>query len=175
MARRKAQTCGVRASFRETRRAPFGAPHALKQRKLAPEAHAICGNLRRRAALSPQVSRAGPELPSGFAPARLVWTLRSSASSWQDLLVGPGGAPAPPECLACVTRPAGAAPRPAIKTPLERAPQRTRCCELNRAWQGGDKFHKTNLSSPGSTGRSSKPRRALSRRSVVTGFPLSRE
>jgi hypothetical protein len=28
----------------------------------------------------------------------------------------------PPECLICVTKPAGAAPRPAIKTPHERAP-----------------------------------------------------
>jgi hypothetical protein len=30
MARRKAQTCGVRVSFWESRRAPLGAPHALK-------------------------------------------------------------------------------------------------------------------------------------------------
>jgi hypothetical protein len=29
----------------------------------------------------------------------------------------------PPECPTCVARPAGAAPRPAIKTPHERAPQ----------------------------------------------------
>jgi hypothetical protein len=28
---------------------------------------------------------------------RLAWALRSSASSWQGLLVDPGGAPAPPE------------------------------------------------------------------------------
>jgi hypothetical protein len=44
-----------------------------------------------------------------------------SSSSWQGLVVVPGGAPLPPECLVA-TRPAGAAPRPAIKTPLERAP-----------------------------------------------------
>ena len=36
-----------------------------------------------------------------------------SASSWQGLLVVPGGAPLPPECPACVAKPAGAAPRPA--------------------------------------------------------------
>jgi hypothetical protein len=29
----------------------------------------------------------------------------------------------PPECSCCVHEPAGAAPRPAIKTPHERAPQ----------------------------------------------------
>src|SRR5579885_1997051 len=46
----------------------------------------------------------------------------SSASSWQDLLVGPGGAPLPPGSFVA-TKPAGAAPRPAFKTPLERAPQ----------------------------------------------------
>jgi len=36
-----------------------------------------------------------------------------SASSWQGLIVVPGGAPMPPECLTCVAKPAGAAPRPA--------------------------------------------------------------
>jgi hypothetical protein len=49
---------------------------------------------------------------------------RSSASSWQGPLVVPGGAPAPPECRLCVSRPAGAAPRPAsrrlAKAPLKR-------------------------------------------------------
>src|SRR5581483_10449921 len=38
---------------------------------------------------------------------------KSSASSWQDLLVGPGGAPLPPGSRLCVSKPAGAAPRPA--------------------------------------------------------------
>ena len=32
-----------------------------------------------------------------------------SASSWRDLLLGPGGAPMPPGSLLCVSRPAGAA------------------------------------------------------------------
>jgi len=41
----------------------------------------------------------------------------ASASSWQGLLVAPGGAPTPPGCLTCVVKTAGAAPRPAIKTP----------------------------------------------------------
>src|SRR5680860_601370 len=35
-----------------------------------------------------------------------------TASSWRGLLVVPGGAQTPPECLVA-TRPAGAAPRPA--------------------------------------------------------------
>jgi hypothetical protein len=45
---------------------------------------------------------------------------RASAGSQQGLIVVPGGAPMPPECSCCVHQPAGAAPRPAIKTPLER-------------------------------------------------------
>jgi hypothetical protein len=40
-----------------------------------------------------------------------------SAGSQQGLVVVPGGAPVPPECLTCVARPAGAAPRPASRTP----------------------------------------------------------
>src|SRR5680860_1635400 len=44
-----------------------------------------------------------------------------TASSWRGLLVVPGGAPMPPECLVA-TRPAGAAPRPAHATPRESAP-----------------------------------------------------
>ncbi|MEA2879878.1 MAG: hypothetical protein QOF14_5074, partial [Hyphomicrobiales bacterium] len=33
-----------------------------------------------------------------------------SASSWQEAIVPPGGAPTPPECVLCVSTPAGAAP-----------------------------------------------------------------
>ena len=46
----------------------------------------------------------------------------SSASSWQGLVVVPGGAPMPPECSSRVHEPAGVAPRPAIKTPHEPRP-----------------------------------------------------
>jgi len=35
---------------------------------------------------------------------------RSSASSWQEAVVPPGGAPTQPECVLCVSTPAGAAP-----------------------------------------------------------------
>ena len=48
------------------------------------------------------------------APLRLPAMAGRSASSWQGLLVVPGGAPMPPECLVA-TRPAGAAPRPASR------------------------------------------------------------
>ena len=61
-------------------------------------------------------------------------TSKSSASSWQGLVVVPGGAPVPPECPACEPDPRGAAPRPTFKTPLERAPQRTRWAESNRGF-----------------------------------------
>jgi len=45
-----------------------------------------------------------------------------SASSWQGLLVVPEGAPLPPECLVATDTQAPHL-RPALKTPLERAPQ----------------------------------------------------
>ena len=53
---------------------------------------AAASSLRRRAALSAAL----------FAP--------PSASSWQEAIVPPGGAPTPPECVLCVSTPAGAAP-----------------------------------------------------------------
>jgi hypothetical protein len=46
----------------------------------------------------------------------------------------------PPECVACVAGPAGAAPHPAIKTPLERAPQVDEVrWESTRSFAAGDK------------------------------------
>jgi hypothetical protein len=66
--------------------------------------------------------------------------IRSSASSWQGLVVVPGGAPVPPECPACEPDPRGAAPRPALTTPRESAPQRTRWPESNVSSQAGDKM-----------------------------------
>jgi hypothetical protein len=80
------------------------------------------GGSRRRAPLHPRSSR-------GLA-----------ASSWQDLLVGPGGAPAPPECSYCVHEPAGTAPRPAQRTPREAPFSRTRWMHDNVSAEGGDKF-----------------------------------
>lgn len=63
-----------------------------------------CGDLAdRRAALSilapfPTPSILALEARLGRSDRRrLAWALRSSASSWQGLLVDPGGAPAPPE------------------------------------------------------------------------------
>jgi hypothetical protein len=110
MARRKAQTCGVRVRCR-MRRAPLGAPISASPRPV-----------RHRASLSV----AGISLASSGPTRRTTFrddAAGRSASSWQGLVVVPGGAPVPPECLTCVAKPAGAAPRPAIKTPLERAPQ----------------------------------------------------
>jgi len=63
-----------------------------------------------------------------------------SASSWQGLVVVPGGAPAPPECMLRVTRPAGAAPHPASRTPREAPFSRMRSCDDNGGLQRGDKF-----------------------------------
>jgi hypothetical protein len=45
----------------------------------------------------------------------------------------------PPECLVA-TRPAGAAPRPASRSPLETPLQRTRCAQFNAAAEAGDKL-----------------------------------
>jgi hypothetical protein len=95
MARRKAQTCGVRVRLPDAAGASRRANHGVL------------------------TTAAGLAFRKPGFPSR-------SASSWQGLLVVPGGAPLPPECSCCVHEPAGAAPRPAIKAPLERAPQRTR-------------------------------------------------
>ena len=86
MARRKAQTYGVRDPC-GPRRAPSGAPHALKQRS-----GSVC-----YFAASP-----APAPLSGFAGGRAT-APPSSGSSWQGLVVVPGGAPLPP------------APRPASR------------------------------------------------------------
>jgi hypothetical protein len=97
-----------------SRRAPLGAPDAASL-------------LLRRAALF-----GFPGSRSNRPP--------SSASSWQGLIMVPGGAPPPPECSCCVHEPAGAAPRPAYATPRESAPQRTRWAEFNAGWRRGDSF-----------------------------------
>ena len=55
-------------------------------------AHAICGRLRQRAPLS-----SNRRAQVGQRP--IARRSRTSASSWQDLLLGPGGAPMPPGCL----------------------------------------------------------------------------
>ena len=43
----------------------------------------------------------------------------------------------PPECSACVAEPAGTAPRPAVMTPHEIAPQRRTKVAHYRRWLGG--------------------------------------
>jgi hypothetical protein len=135
MARRPAQSLQCPRSF-GSRRAPYGAPHALflvryrasrylsaLQRRATSRAHAY---LRRSSGTGPR-----------FSPGLPVRNLR--ASSWRGLLVVPGGAPAPPECFVCVTKPAGAAPRPAYATPRDGAPQWTRWAQFNGGLKGEDK------------------------------------
>src|SRR6185312_2143589 len=75
-----------------------------------------------RGRLAARQSRTSPA--AGLAlvrSARANASAEPSASSWQGLLVAPGGAPLPPGCLVA-TRPAGAAPCPAFATPRESAP-----------------------------------------------------
>ena len=77
---------------------------------------------RAAAGASRRANRGGYDTGPRFI-AQVQSRLRSSARFRRGLLVAPGGTPAPPGCLVA-TRPAGTAPRPAIKTPLERAPQK---------------------------------------------------
>jgi hypothetical protein len=98
------------------RRAPLGAPHALKQR--SGSACYLRTFIRHQASLS------------GFAGGRSN-APPSSASSWRGLLVVPGGAPMPPECSCCVHEPAGAAPRPASRTPRDAPFKWTRWVQHN--------------------------------------------
>jgi hypothetical protein len=80
--------------------------HQKMRSSFKPVAHAICGVLRRRAAL-----QLDPCAQAGQRPVAQKSNLQ--ASSWQVLVVDPGGAPAPPECSCCVHELAGTAPRPA--------------------------------------------------------------
>jgi hypothetical protein len=109
MARRKAQTYGVRDPC-GPRRAPLGAPIAA-------------------------FPAAGPAFST---EAGSTSSSASSASSWRDLLVGPEGAPVPPERSTCVAEPAGAAPRPASRTPRETPFSWTRWTECKRSLDSGD-------------------------------------
>ena len=70
----------------------------------APKSANPMARIRRCAGASRRASRgrlvgAGPRFP--FPEERIDLRLRSSASSWQELIVVPGGAPAPPECRSC--------------------------------------------------------------------------
>src|SRR5665648_305525 len=88
------------------------------------------------------VSGVGPRFNPGLSVRDLT------ASSWRGLLVVPGGAPMPPECLVA-KRPAGAAPRPAITTPRENAPSSGRGGDMIRQVLGaGIKFWGEEKSAP---------------------------
>jgi hypothetical protein len=135
MARRKAQTDGIRNPC-GSRRAPLGAPHAHLLGALPRFAllERLLGALERMSfAASPQTVRhraslsvAGVSLTHHLV--RKVLQLFGdgaagrSAGSQRGLVVVPGGAPMPPGWFAA-TKPAGAAPRPAITTPRDGAPQ----------------------------------------------------
>src|SRR3990172_1554210 len=120
MARRKTQTYGVRDPF-PGRGGRLSARHMRSCSEAV--AHAICGVFSRHT--GPRFRRKCPAAvlcPVGVPLSastdkrgdsrRLVWTLRSSASSWQGFIVSPGGAPAPPECLVDEPDPRGTAPPP---------------------------------------------------------------
>jgi hypothetical protein len=70
---------------------------------------------------------------------RLEWPAGVSASSWRGLLVAPEGAPMPPECPCCVHEPAGAAPRPASRTPHDAPFKWTRSVQCKAVIECGDK------------------------------------
>ena len=90
-------------------------------------------------------SRLGSNSPRPSAVERLsiagvlTWTSRSSASSWQGLVVDPGGAPPPPECLAANQARGAPHPVPPQLTPRDGAPQWTRCAEFMGGRGSGDK------------------------------------
>ena len=62
---------------------------------------------------------------------------QTSASSWQGLIVVPGGAPMPPECP-LARRPAGAAPRPANAYASRKRPSEGRGGSIvSEVWRAG--------------------------------------
>ena len=112
MARRKAQTYGVRDPC-GARRAPFGAPHAFKQRSGSACYLRACG-----------ISGTGHRyrvLPRGTREAGSA--TRPSASSWQGLVVVPGGAPRRPSASCCEKSPRAPHPVPRSRHLMSRAPQ----------------------------------------------------
>ena len=131
MARRKAQTYGSclaargRLAARQWRRFPASGP-AFRLGHRAPGC-AEAKPLRLRQ--GEQVGRPSPSfarrsrLREGGRP--VAQKPKSSANSWRGLLVVPGGAPMPPECLVA-TRPAGHRPSSRLTTPHENAPSEGR-------------------------------------------------
>jgi hypothetical protein len=63
-----------------------------------------------------------------------------SASSWQEVIVPPSGAPSPPERVACEATPAGAAFCSTIKTPHDSALVEQDMRNISPPGVGGDKF-----------------------------------
>ena len=55
---------------------------------------------------------------------RLAWTARSSASSWRGLVLGPGGAPLPPECPAAWPDPRAPHPVPHFTNASRKRPSK---------------------------------------------------
>jgi|SRR5665811_657074 len=132
-----AKSYGFRDSF-ESRRALDGAPHALllgalprfallERDSLRPSGQGVTGEEAGPAAVwtsaNERVLGMRRAAPCAQVARSAVAQQTSTASSWQGLLVVPGGAPPPPECPGSrMPRPAGAAPRPTITTPRESAP-----------------------------------------------------
>ena len=68
---------------------------------------------------------------------RLAWTARSSASSWQGLVLGPSGAPLPPECPAASPGPRAPHPVPHFTNASRKRPSiRTRRPECKGGVEG---------------------------------------
>jgi hypothetical protein len=120
VARRKAQTYGVRGSSSELRRAPLGAPHALVLMRYRAS--------RYLSAWSRRATSAHAHFATLSAAGRALRCRRNagrSASSWQGFVVSPGGAPMPPEGLVAYEPRRRRAPS-RLTTPHERALRRTR-------------------------------------------------
>src|SRR3954454_10101203 len=122
MARRKTQLLMMSAGrLRDQRLAPSGAPASAQVTKAmarlrsaltpAPKRMLIWQRLVGHRAPLSVLGRAEGPLPKRSralqAGRRPVAQTHTSASSWQGLVMDPGGAPAPPECLARDARPAG--------------------------------------------------------------------
>jgi hypothetical protein len=69
---------------------------------------------------------------------RLMWTLRSSASSWQGLVMDPGGARRRPECFVANEARRDTAPHPASRRLMRTPLQRTRWVKHKRGLGSGD-------------------------------------
>jgi hypothetical protein len=111
-------------------------PRSVLQIAAGASRRASCGRFQHRAPLS---SKRPDRTPPPVA----------SASSWQGLLVVPGGAPMPPGCRSCEDQPAGHRTSSRFTTPHDAPLNGRGGCSVMELWRAGITSIKIQSSPPG--------------------------